>query len=500
MQLKGKLFLSFGAVMLLGLSILGAIILYSFSENIKASGEEIIRLKTAIIASRAKMALHKPVESIYHALIPCLADHPQPHSFCSSRLTGEIEKIIVQNPLITGANLFSDRLPEPQFAAGPAPDKQLRLLVQAYDAAGPQLVSWSDTIYLLQRVVFSPDTPYVLAVELDATVLTLLFEDLLDIDQSMLILVDENGQSSLIIDHLRDTTISAPHMARLIESATPADTELDLNGYIYQYKDAFFGNRLLVFVNNAFFLKSLSALKNRIIAGILIVGWVLVWAILIVSHKISSPIRNLSKLTHDIAAFNYDTELQPTSKDEIGELTENFESMRRKIKGLIAKDPLTQVYNRRFLMHIFELATLKALRQGRNLSCIMMDLDFFKEINDKYGHPGGDAVLVATGKILMETTRDYDTPARFGGEEFLLVLPDTALEDAYTIAERIRKRAEEAPVEYNGHLISFTMSLGVAALVLEETDPVEKIINRADKALYQAKEQGRNRTVVFETT
>ncbi len=500
MKLKGKLFLSFGVVMFLALSVLGTIILYSFSENIKVAGEENIRLQTTILAASARETLHEPMENIFHTLLPCLSQSPQSYASCSAQLEKKIEKIKNKSPYIDAVYLFSNNLSMPHLAVGATPDERLLSRVEEHDAdyLTPQLISLSSRMYLVRKIDFSSEAYYFFIVEVNTTALIQRFEDLFTVNDSLLVLVDRSGRSILIIDRLPDQSITALERARIISTENTPPVLPDFNGYFYQYDKGFLGNRLFVVVDNAFFLKSLGALKNRIIAGILIVSWVVVWVILIVSHKISSPIRNLSKLTHEIAAFNYETELHANSKDEIGELTESFESMRRKIKGLIAKDSLTNLYNRRFLMHIFELAVLKAIRLEQNLSCIMMDLDFFKNINDNYGHQGGDVVLVTIGEVLRESTRDYDTPARFGGEEFILVLPDTDINDAYTIAERIRRKVEELHIEYNGKIMPCTMSLGVASLTPEDiADPVEKIINNADSALYQAKERGRNCTVVF---
>jgi len=500
MKLKGKLFLNFGVVLVLSLAILGAIILYSFTENIQTSGEENIRLKTAVLVGKAETALHKPLEEVSTAVFSCLSRHPQATS-CSTTFTAELEKAVSANPYIDAISLYSFPALQIQTLMGVSPDRRLTPLIRSYLAKRyrePRLFAVAERMYLVQRRDFGLYGQNVLVAECNRKKMEQLFDTLLNIEQSILILVDRQGQRILGIDHLLGRSLSSISSEELLAGDNQTQGMPTIHGYIYRYEKGFFGNQLFVVVDNSFFLKSLRILKSRIIAGILIVTWMLVWVILIVAHKIVSPIKKLSELTHEIADLNYSTELRPQSNDEIGELTRNFETMRQKIKGLIAKDPLTQVYNRRFLLHVFELAVRKAVRRQQELSCIMLDLDFFKRVNDTYGHQGGDAVLVALGKLLLETTRNYETPARFGGEEFVLVLPDTDADCAFTIAERIRKKVESLQVFLNGTRIPCTVSLGVASLIHNGSDSVDTIIHRADQALYQAKAQGRNRTVIHD--
>jgi len=210
-------------------------------------------------------------------------------------------------------------------------------------------------------------------------------------------------------------------------------------------------------------------------------------------------VQRLNKLTKDSIAFNYTSELEiKPSSDEIGDLTLNFENMRLKIKDLVTKDQLTHVFNRCFLMHIFELALLKALRLEETLSCIMIDIDYFKKVNSTFGHQAGDAVLAMVGKILLQHTRDYDTPARYGGEKFIFILPDTTIDTAGKIAERIRKAMEQQTVHIDGQRINCTLSLGIAGLDKQSANTTEQIIRRAGTALRQAKDDGRNQVSIFQ--
>ena len=158
-------------------------------------------------------------------------------------------------------------------------------------------------------------------------------------------------------------------------------------------------------------------------------------------------------------------------------------------------DPLTSLYNRR---HFFELAHReleRSLRHNSDLSFIMLDIDHFKQVNDQHGHLVGDEVLICVANQLRDLLRKVDFCARFGGEEFVLCLPDTQEVGATEVAERIRQTiANHAFKNNDDKPFSITVSLGLASRK-DEAD-VEQIIRRADDALYKAKENGRNQTQV----
>lgn len=162
-------------------------------------------------------------------------------------------------------------------------------------------------------------------------------------------------------------------------------------------------------------------------------------------------------------------------------------------------DAKTELFNARYFTQALDEEMVRAKRFKRPLSLIMADLDFLRNINNTYGHLAGDVVLQGIAHILQEMTREYDIVARFGGEEFSVMLPETESEDAYLVAERIRQRIEatEFAVSTSVEPIRATMSFGIARLDGNK-QTIDNLIHNADLALYQAKETGRNRVCVYD--
>lgn len=154
-------------------------------------------------------------------------------------------------------------------------------------------------------------------------------------------------------------------------------------------------------------------------------------------------------------------------------------------------DELTRLYNRRAFFERGHQAFEQSKRFGHTTSAIMMDIDYFKFINDSYGHSVGDRVLQAAAELLQNLVREIDIVARMGGEEFAFVLPETGIEDAANLAERLRSEIEGLVVTINGHKIKFTASFGVAASEGGDKS-IETLLTNADDALYLAKKKGRN--------
>jgi diguanylate cyclase (GGDEF)-like protein len=163
----------------------------------------------------------------------------------------------------------------------------------------------------------------------------------------------------------------------------------------------------------------------------------------------------------------------------------------RKLEAMATTDKLTGAANRQIFDVLFLQAYNQSKRRDDQLSAIMFDIDYFKEVNDTYGHPTGDVVLKTLTQTVTQNIREADMLFRWGGEEFLIILPECDLATTQSIAEKIRQAVEEQEIRFAGKSLSISISLGVASL--KEKDTSGDLINRADKALYLAKDKGRNR-------
>ena len=161
----------------------------------------------------------------------------------------------------------------------------------------------------------------------------------------------------------------------------------------------------------------------------------------------------------------------------------------RELEALANTDSLTGLANRHVLQESLESAAALARRRGRRLTLILLDLDWFKQVNDRYGHPVGDAVLIEVARRLEQTARAGEVLARVGGEEFAWLVPDATAEQAIVAADRARRVINSVPFATAGQL---TMSAGVG--LMEAPSDGESLYRLADRALYEAKQQGRNRT------
>ena len=187
----------------------------------------------------------------------------------------------------------------------------------------------------------------------------------------------------------------------------------------------------------------------------------------------------------------------------ISRLLRKINEAQQKLMTLASIDDLTQLYNRRYFFERFNQEVERSKRYQRPLSCIIMDIDFFKHVNDSYGHLAGDRVLVDIAQIVRKNCRQSDLAGRYGGEEFIILLPETEMAGAIIIAERIREMIEQhQTVDGKGVVIGVTVSMGVASLTgteLGNMDNSERIIQQADDALLEAKKNGRNRIELYRT-
>lgn len=168
----------------------------------------------------------------------------------------------------------------------------------------------------------------------------------------------------------------------------------------------------------------------------------------------------------------------------------------KKLKKLSITDDLTGLLNRRYLLDRMEEELSRSLRYNRQMSVLMLDLDHFKQINDSFGHPAGDRILEGVAVTIMNSIRTIDIAARYGGDEFVIVLPETDTGMALLIAERLRSSIAETPpaaTRDNASPVSLTVSIGIACCP-QHGATVDGLLKCVDEALYQAKDRGKNRT------
>jgi len=181
-------------------------------------------------------------------------------------------------------------------------------------------------------------------------------------------------------------------------------------------------------------------------------------------------------------------------------LEELVKQKSQELLELVNKDPLTNLYNRRYFNEISSLLFNLSKREKSSLSTLMIDIDHFKAINDTYGHLTGDKVLKNIADNLLSIIRETDVAIRFGGEEFVILLPNTALEGAKSIAQKICDTIAQEEVEAltdDTCIIKYTVSIGITICDCENDIDIDNLIQRSDAALYKAKNAGRNQVVIY---
>jgi diguanylate cyclase (GGDEF)-like protein len=221
---------------------------------------------------------------------------------------------------------------------------------------------------------------------------------------------------------------------------------------------------------------------------------------LLLARSILRPVRQLEVEVQRFAGGDLTHRLEARRRDELGALMTSFNAMaaelekeRQAHKEHTVSDPLTGLCNHREFFRLLREEMQRSQRYLHPLSLLMIDLDYFKQINDTFGHPAGDRVLSAVADILRRELRQVDQLARYGGEEFAAILPETAESEAIAIANRIRQAIAARPLaisETEG--AELTISIGLA-IFPDDANSVEGLVEKADQSLYAAKAAGRNR-------
>jgi two-component system, cell cycle response regulator len=176
-------------------------------------------------------------------------------------------------------------------------------------------------------------------------------------------------------------------------------------------------------------------------------------------------------------------------------LTDQLERAKAELAELAVTDPLTGLHNRRHLFQEMDREFARAQRYKRPLACYMIDIDHFKNVNDTYGHQVGDRVLVLMAEVIKGTVRNTDIAGRFGGEEFMILAPETSTESGMVLAERVRQKVPACTEAAGPDVPRVTVSLGLATTEHPRASDTTELVRLADEALYRAKKEGRDRIV-----
>ncbi len=182
-------------------------------------------------------------------------------------------------------------------------------------------------------------------------------------------------------------------------------------------------------------------------------------------------------------------------QEQLDKTQAELQQKQRELERLTRQDGLTGLFNRNTFVELSRRELDRAQRQGSATTILLLDLDHFKRINDTWGHPAGDAVLRHVATLASTTVRSTDLVGRLGGEEFIVLLPNTSAEAGRKLAEKLRQRLEASVIQWEGIRIPVTASIGLSSTTVEEKRDFDHLYTEADKALYLAKQRGRNRVV-----
>lgn len=239
------------------------------------------------------------------------------------------------------------------------------------------------------------------------------------------------------------------------------------------------------------FAKQVIPLIAMIIAGVVIITYLNY----LYFGKLNKNFKHIRNFLGDVTGGNLKAEMNREAlarEDEIGDVAKASVNMQRSLRNLIVKDSLTDLYNRRYCNQNLKNISEQYIKTGEPYTLAIADIDFFKKVNDTYGHTAGDEVLVSVAQIMKKNMAGKGFAARWGGEEFLLVYTGCDMETTLTYLEMLVEAIREMRVEYDDKAIKITISIGVAT---GNGDSVDKVLCTADDRLYHAKKEGRDRVV-----
>lgn len=225
-----------------------------------------------------------------------------------------------------------------------------------------------------------------------------------------------------------------------------------------------------------------------VVSGIIIIFFI---------RNVLVPLQVIEEGANQFGQGDFSRRIEINSRNELGKLAATFNSMANKLEDIATRDSLTNLLNKKAVLKVLDSELVRARRHDATLSLMMLDLDYFKKINDTYGHQAGDNVLVTACGLIEKYVRGIDHVGRYGGEEIVIVLPDTSETESIEIAERIRRCLASTPIAVSeSEFENITVSIGIAIFPNDGIDQ-DDLLKNADQAMYQAKGAGRNQVVIY---
>ena len=489
LKIRGKLILSFSVAMMLVLCTLGYVVYHTFASSTRIDKQEIAGLHLEVMTSDLVQLAASERLSL-RALEQNIADGADPEPLLRQYL---------RNTLYAEGVMLVDDRGVIRNTVGET--TAIQSLLTSGTATNIQPISVGASIVLPGSDASELQEGRLLAAAQIGGMELLRSVEYDGLPAHSVVIIAHDGDYIISNQEPMDSYLSAEfgHMAQVV----PKDGSLASGTDWYGMRQSVetLPVELWYLVPKKIFQADLFNLQNRVIAATIVLLWLTIWIVLAISHKITLPIR---ELTESIAAMKEEEYAVPLSfrdsGDETAALAKGFEGMRQHIDELISVDPLTNLYNRRYLMRSFEREISRARRSDKPLCCMMLDIDRFKNINDSWGHPCGDYVLRQAAHIIQENIRDCDIAARFGGEEFTVLLPEARTAEALAVGLRIGQMLEAFEFVWEGQKFHVTTSGGIASLDEIDHDEPEALLKLADSALYEAKQSGRNRVIVNRPT
>ncbi|MEW6693744.1 MAG: GGDEF domain-containing protein [Pseudomonadota bacterium] len=268
--------------------------------------------------------------------------------------------------------------------------------------------------------------------------------------------------------------------------------------------DQAIGGSLSAYVNAAIAVPVVVLLRPQLMVTLMALAWgalavVLRWVVedaaLLTTHRMNAASTSVLAALVGVLFWRHFVRTERLQR-ALANSNRQLQAQHHELQALATRDPLTGLLNRRAFEHEAQQALARARRQRHPLALLMLDVDHFKAINDRHGHPAGDAALRQVAACMAEAIRQTDPLARLGGEEFVLLLPDTGADQAWHLAEKLRHTLEQMPLPAIG--APLTVSIGLVTVAADAAPTLEGLLQQADQALYAAKRQGRNRTVTWD--